>query len=247
MRGGKIKVVISRSHRLMLLLMLAADKDATHNCKVPNTSQEYKIEKMHVNDIMVRFEDGYSYKTEIKQLLTPNLVRQIVGPGVLIKDNALDSKKHQHVYPYNDGISYHETNETIFQKNRRYTPSIAVGPEIIAALNSIVKTIAEETESDTNMQLIRSDGSIVTAYDPTIVSCEIKEETLRIKLDEGEKHMSVDEFRQSRLRFGLVYKDSQIEYVLVRNKSLQCMKIKPAIKNIMKHLSSAQGARARSI
>ena len=168
MRGGKIKVVMPRSHRLMLLLMLAADKDATHNCKVPDTSQEYKIGKMHVNYIMVGFKDVYSYKTEMKQLLTSNLVRQIVGPGVLIKDNALDSKKHQHIYPYKNGISYHETNETIFQKDKRYTPSIFVGPEIITALNSMVKTIAEETESDTNMQLIRTDGSVVTAYDPTI-------------------------------------------------------------------------------
>lgn len=225
-----------KSHWLMLLLVLAASKDTKHYCKVSDPPKGHRIKEFRVNSTMVAFQDRASYAAW-KSLFTPSLVEKIIGRGVLINYNTQGNKIRIHVFKdRHDGkLAHQETNDEISSEDpRHHSNYTAIEPETIDVLDSLLKIANGELESDIDIQSIIPNDSAVTAYNPEIKSCHIKSKAIKIKLDEGEKRMSMEEFKKSGLKLGLVYKDRKLEYVLANDGSLRCVRIKPLLKRAMK-------------
>lgn len=218
----------------LLLLRLAFNKDTSWSRKLLDTNKLHKIKKIRVNGVTVAFLG----KTRWTCIQHPSqILEQITGLDALIINPSNTS--HIHVYSHNNSLAYHETDETVRYPNpRRHGHRTYIEPRSTRALISLIKDIEENTETYTDRRSAIPDGYMVVAYDPKIISCEVRRGSLRVELAEGKKNTTMREFRESGLPLGLVYQNEHLEHVVVQSSSVQHTFFTPAIEDAVKSLLS---------
>lgn len=167
----------------------------------------------------------------MRQYLTP-LLTQTKGSGVIIKTG--DAYKHKSIFSVRDGFRLLDADETVKRGEAgRHTYRTTIKSDFVRVLDFMTENVKTELDTCADGQSAIPNGSTIMAYDPKITCCKIIRKSLCVELDEGKKNMSMLEFRESGLKFGLAHKSGQLEYVVVRDGPLRCIKINPLLKKLM--------------
>ncbi len=185
------------------------------------------------------------FKSFGKDFSDVNLEKGLADVNFMWKDSD-DKNSHLHFFPQNDqiGIGMVVTDETKSSSEKHFPVD---NKKFFEVFGREVDDYFKNEQEILDISTSRFDKSRIISYSPNVVTDKVKGKMLYLKLEENEKELSIQEFKNTEEVLGInITKEGKAEYLVIKkDNKIHCYGY-PALKKIAIELFPILGVNYKS-